>query len=154
MQNEVFEYMEGKNDRINRLQKQRLSEFYQMCLLKGKSDTYNEVLMDDILINSENIERYAKGIEGFHIVETSCGHRSGNEYAIIMKCSAHRESKYSVKLIFENKNEFWRQYYKLTDSEQVDPIIVAGDWETTPNETEFQSQCIIHRRRQIYYVNE
>jgi hypothetical protein len=154
MQNKVFEYMEGKTDIINGLQKQRLSEFYQNCLLNGKIDTYNDVLIDDILIDSKNIERYEKGIEGFHIVETSCGYRSGNEYAIIMKCLARKDNKYSVKIIFENKNEFWRQYFRLTDSKQVDPIIIAGDWETTPNETEFQSQCIIHRRRQIYYVNE
>lgn len=154
MPNTVFEFMLGICNKGNRFQIQRLSEFYQICLSKGKNGTYNNVLIDDILVDSENVERYAKGIEGRRIVETGSGYRNGTEYALIMKYPADKDSNYHVKIIFENKKDFWRQYYKLTDAERVEPIIIAGDWEPTPNETEFQSRCVIRTRRQIYYVNE
>lgn len=150
----AFEFMVGISDKCNRFQIHRLSALYQMCLSKGKNGTYNDVLIDDILVDSENVEKYAKGIEGYRIVETESGYRNENEYAIIMKYPADKDSNYHVKIIFENKKDFWRQYYKLTDAERVEPIIIAGDWVPTPNETDYQSQCVIHRRRQIYYVNE
>lgn len=154
MPNKVFELMLGISNKANRFQIQRLSEFYQMCLFKGKSGTYNDVLIDDILVDRENVEKYAKGIKGYRIVETASGYRNGNEYALIMKYPVDKDSDYHVKIIFENKKAFWRQYFKLTDPERVEPIIIAGDWEPTPDEKDFQSQCVIHRRRQIYYVNE
>lgn len=154
MPNTVFELMLGICNKANRFQIQRLSEFYQMCLAKGKNGTYNDVLIDDILVDRENVDRYAKGIEGYRIVETTSGYRNGNEYALIMKCPSDKDSDYHVKIILEDKKAFWRQYFKLTDPERLDPIIIAGEWEPTPNETDFQSQCVIHRRRQIYYVNE
>ena len=106
MPNKVFELMLGISNKANRFQIQRLSVFYQMCLSKGKNGTYNDVLIDDSLVDRENVEKYAKGIKGYRIVETTSGYRNGNEYALIMKCLDDKDGDYNVKIIFEDKKTF------------------------------------------------
>lgn len=154
MSNTAFECILGMKNTGNRLQIHTLPALYKMCLSKGKSDTYKDVLIDDILADGENVEKYAKGIEGYRIVETSICHRVEGEYAFIMNYPAGDSSNSRVKIIFQDKRLFWRQYDKLNKSKHTEPIIIAGDWKLTPNETDFHSQCVIHRGRQIYYVNE
>ena len=152
MPSQAFEFILGITDKCNRFQIHSLSALYRMCLSKEKSDSYNGVPIDEILVDVENAEKYKNGIEGYRIVETSTDYKIKGEYAFIMSYPADKSGNSKVKIIFDNKKAFWRQYYKLTDSERTLPIIIAGDWKLTPNETEFQSQCIIHRTGQIHYV--
>lgn len=152
MPDKVFGYILGKDDRYTKYEIHNIPGLYKMCLSKGKSDTYNGVSIDDILVDAENIEKYKNGISGYRIVETSIGHNVAGEYAFIMNCPAGESSKSQVKIIFEDKRTFWRVCYRLMDSKE--PIIIAGDWEPTPDAKDAQSQCIIHRKKQIYYVKE
>lgn len=124
------------------------------CCTKDKNGTHVGVLIVDILVDAENVHEYANGIEGCRIVETAFLKKVEGEPAIIMKCPVGEKEELRIKIIFADKKSFLRQYERLTDVSRTTQIIIAGEWETTPNETEYQSQCIIHRAKQIYYVNE
>lgn len=150
----VFDYILGKDDRYNRLMVHNIRGLYALCCSKGKSEFYEDVLIGDILVDAENAHDYAKGIEGCRIVETAICKTVDREPAFIMKCPAGGKEELRVKIIFEDRKTFLRQYYKVTDAHRTTPIIIGGDWVPTPDETEYQSQCIIHRAKQIYYVNE
>lgn len=154
MPNTTFEFILGRNNRGNRFQICTLSALYRLCLSKGKNGTYNDVLIDEILADSENVKRYSNGIEGYCMVEVSKSHKVEGEYAFVMSYPASENEKSQVKIIFNDKKLFWRQYDKLNKLKHMEPVIIAGDWELTPNETEYHSQCVIHRGRQIYYLNE
>ena len=154
MPNKVFSYILGIDHKYTGHEIHNISALYKVCRSKEKCDTYNDVKIDDILVDAENVEKYAKGIKGYRIVETSASHKVEGEYALIMEYPADKSSSSRVKIIFEDKRVFWRQYYKLTEANRTKPIVIAGDWELTPNEKDYKSQCIIHRAKQIYYVGE
>lgn len=154
MPRKAFECISGLDNKYNRLQIHTLSAFYKLCLSKGKQGTYNGVLVDDILADGENVEKYFNGIEGYRMVEVLKSHRVEDEYAFIMSYPAGEHKKCHVKIVFQDKRLFWRQYDKLNKLKNMEPVIIAGDWELTPNEPEYHSQCVIHRGQQIYCCNE
>ena len=154
MPSKVFDYILGKRDNYTGREIHNIAGLYRICRSKEKNDTYNDVMIDDILVDAQNVEKYQNGIKGCRIVEASIGQKVEGEAAYIMSCPAGDSPKCKVKIIFENKKTSIRHHYKLTDATRTLPIIIAGDWEPTLNETEYQSQCIIHRAKQIYYVNE
>lgn len=127
---------------------------YSMCLNVGKNGYYNNCLIDDILSDDENYERYKNGINGFKIVEVSKYHKVQGEFAFIMNYPTYNRIKSSwVKIEFEDKELFWSQYNKLKESNHIEPIIIAGEWESVDNK-EYHSKCVIHKKTQIYYVKE
>lgn len=145
---------QGAKGGSDRLRIHTLPALYAMCLSRGKNGTYNEVSINDILADDENVDKYSQELKGYHIVETSKYYKVEGEYAFIMNYPAGKFGENHVKIIFENKKMFWKQYEKLKDSNHMEPVIIAGDWEPTPNETDYHSQCVIHRERQIYYAKE
>lgn len=154
MPRKAFECIMGLDNKYNRLQIHTLSAFYKICLSKGKQGAYNGVVIDDILADSENVEKYFSGIEGYRMVEVLKSHRVEGEYAFIMSYPVGEHEKSHVKIICNDKRLFWRQYEKLNKLKYTEPVIIAGEWELTPNETQYHSQCVIHRGQQIYYLNE
>ena len=150
----VFDFILGKKHDYTKREVHNIADLYNICCSKEKNETYNDVMIDDILVDSQNVEKYQNGIKGCRIAEASIGEKVEREAAYIMSCPAGDSPKYKVKIIFENKKSAVRLYYKLTDATRTQPIIIAGDWEPTPDATEYQSQCIIHRAKQIYFVNE
>lgn len=140
----------GKHLRIHTLPK-----LYAMCISKSKKDKYNGILIDDLLVDDENYEKYSKGIFGKKIVETSKYHKVKDEFAFIMNYPAENFGKDSwVKIIFKDEDMFWEQYKKLKESKHIEPIIIAGNWDKADEEAEYHSQCIIQNRNQIYYAIE
>ena len=89
----------GKHLRIH-----TLSKLYAMCISKSKTDKYNGILIDDLLIDDENYEKYSKGILGQKIVETSKYHKVKDEFAFIMNYLTKNFGKNSwVKIIFKDE---------------------------------------------------
>ncbi len=132
-----------------------LPKLYAMCISKDKTDNYNGILIDEILVDNENFDKYSGGIKGNRIVETSKYHKAKDELAFIMNYPAGNFGTGSwVKIIFEDTQMFWNQYNKLKNSNHIEPIIIAGNWETISGNPEFHSQCVIHSESQIYYAIE
>lgn len=111
-------------------------------------------MIGDILVDAENAHEYAKGIEGFRIVETAFCEKVDRESALIMKCPTGEKEEFWIKIIFENKKTLVRHYFRLIDAERTTPIVIESEWEMVLNETNFQCKCMIRRPKQIYYVNE
>ncbi len=153
MLDKVWDYVLGKDDRYTKRVIHNVRGLYEVCCTQGKNEAYEGVSIGDILVDAENVREYANGIEGCRIVETAFLKKAERESAVIMKCPSGEKEELQIKIIFADKKSFLRQYDRLTDVSRTTPIIIAGEWETTPNETEYQSQCIIHRAKQIYYVN-
>ena len=140
----------NKNLRIH-----TLPLLYAMCLSRGKSSNYNGILINDLLADNENFAKYSKGIDGYKLVETSKYHKVQDEFAFLMNYPAENRGINSwVKIIFDSEKIFWNQYNKLKNSNHIEPIIIAGEWEIVPSNTAFHSQCIIHKESQIYYAEE
>lgn len=141
----------GRHNRIH-----TLPLLYALCLHVGKSGTYNGFLIDDILADDENYERYSKGIEGYKLVETSMFHKVKNEYAIILNYPCDNRNRDSwVRVNFENVDLFWTVYNRMKNSSHLQPIIISGDWFSPENKTtEHHSECNIISNKQIYWVSE
>ncbi len=167
----AFESMLGKNNTVQtinrgttgtkqgnvgnnrRIRIHTLATLYSMCISKNKYETYNGFLIDDILADNENYERYADGIEGYKIVETSYYHKIKDEYALRLNYPVNNKGISSwVKVSFESKSLFWDQYDKLKESMHIEPIIIAGDWRKVKDNDSYHSECIIYDDKQIYYV--
>ena len=108
-----------------------------------------------LLADDENFDKYSSGIKGNRIVETSKYHKVQGEFAFIMNYPAGNFGTGSwVKIIFEDIQMFWNQFNKLKNSNHIESIIIAGEWELAAENPEFHSQCVIHSESQIYYAIE
>lgn len=170
----VFDSMSGRNKSIRHIDRgttgskqgkvggsknlriHTLPVLYAMCLRVGKENRYNNILIDDLLVDNQNYERYSHGINGKRIVETSKYHKVKGEWAFLMNypCDNRGTANSWVKIIFKSEALFWSQYNKLKNSSHLEPIIVAGEWENAPEGAEYHSQCTIYSDEQIYYAKE
>ena len=140
----------SKNCRIH-----TLLILYAMCLSKGKTGSYNGILIDNILADDDNYNRYKNGITGYKIVETSKYYENKSELSFMMNYPAdNREvGKGSwVKIKFDSKALFEKHVDKLKNSSHIEPVIIAGNWEIAPNGSKHHSECIIHKASQLYYA--
>lgn len=130
-----------------------LPVLYAMCISRNKNDTYNGILINDLLVDAENSEEYKEGIEGYKIVETSYYHKIKDEFALRMNYPINNRGINSwVKISFNDRKLFWEQYDKLKDSMHIEPIIIAGDWKKVDDNSKYHSECIIYNEKQIHYV--
>lgn len=130
-----------------------LPMLYSMCISRDKNDTYNGILINDLLVDGENFEKYKEGIEGHKIVETSYFHKIKDEFALRMNYPVNNRGISSwVKISFKDKKLFWDQFNKLKKSMHVEPIIIAGDWKKVDDNTDYHSECIIYNEKQIHYI--
>lgn len=114
----------GRKNRIH-----TLPLMYAMCLSLGKSKSYNGCLIDDILADNENYNRYKNGITGYKIVETSCYYAVNGETSFIMNFPSNFKKEHELlKINFTDKNLFFRYRQKLIDTNHTQPVIVAGEW--------------------------
>lgn len=126
---------------------------YAMCISKYKDETYNGALIDDILADNDNYHRYSSGIEGFKIVETSFYYYTDAEKSIILNYPLNNKGKDSwVKIRFEEEALYKSQKSKLYKSLHIEPIIIAGEWTKSPKGSKHHSECVIHKKTQIYYA--
>lgn len=123
---------------------------YAICQKVGKDGRYNGFRINDILADSENYERYKKGIVGYKLVETSFYHKVTDELAIRMNYPAENKGLDSwVKISFEDKDLFWNTFKQFKDLSHYQKIMVAGDW--IPSEEDgYHSQCKIETVKQIW----
>ncbi|MCM1494232.1 MAG: hypothetical protein NC089_00350 [Bacteroides sp.] len=132
-----------------------LPALYSMCISKNKTDYYKGIQIDDILVDNENYEKYKNGINGYKIVEVSKYHKVENEFAFIMNYPADNRGLESwVKISFKNAKLFWKHYNNLKTSNHIEPIVIAGNWISCPNNKDYQSECQITSKNQNYYVKE
>ena len=130
-----------------------LPTLYAMCVSKAKSDTYNGILIDDILADDENYTRYSSGIQGYKVVETTFYFYTDADMSITLNYPIDNKGKDSwVKIIFENKELYISQKQKLFNSMHIEPVIVAGEWSLAPDGSKHHSECIIHKKTQLYYA--
>lgn len=130
-----------------------LPMLYAMCLSKKKTDTYNGVLIDDILADGENYSRYSSGIEGYKIVETSYYFFKDADKSMTLNYPLDNRGKNSwVKIIFEEEKLYYAHKNKLKGSMHIEPIIIAGEWKRSTEAAKHHSECIIHKKTQIYYA--
>ena len=126
---------------------------YAMCISKDKNETYNGVLIDDIFADKDNYQRYSNGIEGFKIVETSFYSFTDAEKSITLNYPINNKGMNSwVKIRFEEEALYKSQKRKLYKSLHIEPIIIAGGWTKSPKESKHHSECVIHKKSQIYYA--
>lgn len=139
----------SRNNRIH-----TLGVLYAACRTIGKAGNYNGYIIDDILADDENYVRYSQGIQGYKLVETSYYYKVRGKLELIMNCPADNMGKNSwVKLRFINKRLFWECYSKLKDFSHVEPVIIAGYWDTL-NSPNAHSGCIIYSSNQIYWPSD
>lgn len=144
---------QGKVGNNRKLRMCTLPNIYAMCILKAKTDNYNGFIIDDMYADTENFSRYSNGIQGFKIVETSFYYYNDNENSFMLNYPINNRGISSwVKIIFEDKDLYFEQKRKMYGSMHIEPFIVAGDWRLSPNGSKHHSECIIHKRRQICYV--
>lgn len=130
-----------------------LPKLYAMCISKNKNDTYNGILINDLLVDEENFQEYNSGISGYKIVETSFYHKIKDENALRLNYPVNNKGINSwVKISFESEELFWKQYNKLKESLHIEPIAIAGDWKKVENNNIYHSECTIYNEKQIYYV--
>lgn len=136
-----------------------LGTLYQMCMTRKKTDHYNYVLIDDILADDENFDRYFLNITGYKLVETSFFHIeydiNKNKYEMYMNYPCNNIGKNSwAKLIFADKKMFFDYYKKFKDAKHIEPIIIAGNWINVKNDSKCFASCIINKTSQIYIEKE
>ncbi len=136
-----------------------LGTLYQMCMTRKKTDHYNYVLIDDILADDENFDRYFLNITGYKLVETSFFHIeydiNKNKYEMYMNYPCNNIGKNSwAKLIFTDKKMFFDYYKKFKDAKHIEPIIIAGNWINVKNDSKCFASCIINKTSQIYIEKE
>lgn len=136
-----------------RLRIHTLPILYAMCISKDKRGTYNGVLIDDIFADKDNYQRYSNGIEGFKIVETSFYYFTDAEKSITLNYPLNNKGLNSwVKIRFEEEALYKSQKSKLYKSLHIEPIIIAGEWIKAPEGSKHHSECVIHKKTQIYYA--
>ena len=143
----------GVVGRHRRIRIHTLPMLYAMCISKDKNESYNGVLIDDILADQNNYNRYLNGIEGFKIVETSFYYYTDAEKSITLNYPLDNKGMNSwVKIRFEEEKLYKSQKSKLIRSLHIEPIIIAGEWTRTPEGSKHLSECVIHKKTQIYYA--
>lgn len=143
---------QGNVGNNRRIRIHTLATLYSMCISKNKDETYNGFLIDDILADNENYEKYADGIEGYKIVETSFYFFNDKDCSATLNYPVNNKGKNSwVKIIFKNRALYKKHKRKLMDSNHIEPIIIAGEWEIALEGSKHHSQCIIHKESQIHY---
>lgn len=130
-----------------------LPTIYAMCISKNKTDTYNKILIDDIFADDENFGRYGSGITGYKIVETSFYYSNAKEKSFMLNYPLDNRGISSwVKIKFEDASLYYDQVEKMKGSMHIEPFIVVGEWTLAPNGSKHHSECIIHKKSQIYYA--
>lgn len=126
---------------------------YSMCISKNNNDTYNGIIISDIFANSNNFDRYSTGIVGYKIVETSFYYANDKEKSFMLNYPLdNRGIKSWVKIVFNDTNLYNTQKKKMKNSMHIEPFIVAGNWILSATGSKNHSECIIHKKRQIYYA--
>ncbi|MDR1548635.1 MAG: hypothetical protein LBT06_08630 [Hungatella sp.] len=130
-----------------------LGVLYSLCKNRKKTETYNGILINDLIADEENYTRYGSGINGRLIVECSYFKKAHGEYAFILNYPLDfRKIHGGVKIIFEVESLFWKYYNTLKNSHHTEPIVVAGNWQPVIGHAEYQSECVIVSSRQIHYI--
>lgn len=148
---DVFKAIISNKRSISRGSRIRSVEaLYSACLKTGKDGRYNGFRISDILADSENYERYKKGILGYKLVETSFYHKVKDELALRMNFPAENKGLESwVKIVFDDKDLFWAVYNQVKEMSHFKKILIAGDWMPCKEEG-YHSQCKIETAKQIW----
>ncbi len=144
---------QGQIGNNNTLRIHTLPLLYSMCISKNINDTYNGIMIGDILANNDNFDRYSTGIVGYKIVETSFYYANDKEKFFMLNYPLdNRGIKSWVKIVFNDTNLYDTQKRKMRNSMHIEPFIVAGNWTLSVSESKNHSECIIYKKSQIYYA--
>lgn len=126
---------------------------YAMCIGKKKTDSYNGISINDLLADAENYNDYKDGIDQPLLVECTFYKSVVGEYALLMNYPVnYKMHKGHVKVVFDSEELFKQQFKKLKGSTHKELIVIAGEWKPVHGKADYESECIITRARQIYYV--
>ena len=130
-----------------------LANMYKMCASHRKTDTYNGVVIGDMLADDENYEWYRTNLIGRRIVVCSYFKNIINQRLIMFNYPADYHSDHIIIAIkFSNDTDFWHYYNLFRSSDHTEPIVIAGDWERIDDGGIVKYLAEFHSPRQIYIV--
>lgn len=130
-----------------------LANMYKMCASRKKTDTYNGVVIGDILADDDNYEWYRKNLIGKKIVLCSFYRKVDHESALLFNYQMNINTDHIVvRLNFPTDDLCWRYYNLFKTSDHTEPIVIAGDWEPVDNGGMVKFQAEFHSPRQIHIV--
>ena len=128
-----------------------LGTLYPALKSRKKTETYNKVLIDDILADNENHMKYQAGLSGYKIVECTYYKKEFNKLALIFNYPTNYwERKAHVRILFDDKDVFKEYYEIFKTSNHKEKVVIAGDWSLVTGNSEYNCECYIHSKRQIY----
>lgn len=130
-----------------------LANMYKLCASRKKTDTYNGVVIGDILADDENFDWYRDHLIGKKIVVCSYFKNIINECALLFNYPVdYHGSHIIIRLNFRNKRDFWHYYNLFKTSDHTEPIVIAGAWKPVNDGGPVKYQAEFHSPRQIYIV--
>ena len=130
-----------------------LGNLYYLCINKSKNDYYNGILIDDILADKENYSRYCNNLKGNLLVECSFYKKVMNEPILLFNYpSDFKKTHNIVEVHFADQQMCWDYYWKCRECSHIEPIVIAGNWETIFHKGKYVSKCQINSSRQFMIV--
>lgn len=130
-----------------------LGRIYDMCVVLGKTGTYNGILIDDIFADEENFVKYNNNLNGLLIVECSFYKKIYGESSLLFNYPTnYKKPHIIVKVNFGNEKVCWDYYNDYKGGHHTEPIAIAGIWKPTSRSSEAQYECDYESSRQIYVV--
>ena len=132
-----------------------ISQIYSMCKTYSCKDSYNGVVIGQILLDNRSFYMYPRGVFGWRVIEAHCEryfykkNDDENLPSEIYLSLSHKEKTYNFTLQFLNQKLF-KQIRSYLHTNQDKTVIVAGKWESAYKPCTFKAQ--ITSKRQITFI--
>lgn len=123
-----------------------LKMLYLMCLQYRDGGSYNGYLIDDILIDKYNFNKYISiGITGNHLIACTFWKYISNEQCIYMNCPDNlltipKEQHKILKIYVKNTKMFEKCAKKLKDKTHSKISVIAANW-TNSSDSMCLAEC-------------
>lgn len=136
-----------------------LKQIYTMCKNIDINDTYNEIEIWQMLVDSRSIHMYENGILGYKIIECSYYCYNSENNTILVKCPDRNNNKYILGLHFSNCELFRKTLNKIFDKDSNRHIIIGGNFKEIENKISKYNifsnfGCEIYSKKQVAIFSE
>jgi hypothetical protein len=135
------QYGSGGKGTNQRIAINSLKMLYLMCLQYRDGGSYNGYLIDDILIDKYNFDKYFSiGITGNYIIACTFWKYDSNEQCIYMNCpddllTIPKEQHKTLKIYVKNTEMFEKCATKLKDKTHSKISVIAANWTNSSDST-------------------
>ena len=131
-----------------------LKGFYAAYLHYGINGKYGDCYISDFLCGYDNYATCKRGFTGFKVVEATYFYAIKEESAIVFNFPSY-DSEHSshIKAIFTDNGDRMSviKHCKAIKRFWMRPILIAGDWKTSNDESVI-AECVINKRTQHAYI--